>query len=222
MKTKEKQYSELYKTEKKFGRSEFGIMANQSWNEDPKRTLFTISRYKFVSKMFEGKTNCLEVGCADAFATRLVQQTVKNVTVSDFDEILLDDVKSRLNQKWPLKILKHDFVKDGSLKSKKFEAAYALDVLEHIKKKDENLFIKNIKNSLTAKGEVIFGMPSLESQKYASKQSKIGHVNCKNGNELKKVLKTHFKNVFIFSMNDEVIHTGFFPMSNYLLALCCK
>ena len=31
----------------------------------------------------------------------------------------------------------------------------------------------------------------------------------------------HFRNVFIFSMNDEVVHTGFYPMAHYLFALCC-
>jgi len=31
----------------------------------------------------------------------------------------------------------------------------------------------------------------------------------------------HFYNVFLFSMNDEVVHTGFYPMSHYLLAMSC-
>jgi hypothetical protein len=65
-------------------------------------------------------------------------------------------------------------------------------------------------------------MPSLESQTYASPQSKEGHVNCQSGDELKKNLQGYFENVFIFSMNDEVIHTGYYPMAHYLLALCCR
>ena len=76
-KTKEPQYSILYDVEKRHGRSTFGIMANESWNNDPKRTLFTLARYKFVARMLEGKNNALEIGCADAFGTRLLQQTVK-------------------------------------------------------------------------------------------------------------------------------------------------
>jgi len=27
--------------------------------------------------------------------------------------------------------------------------------------------------------------------------------------------------VFVFSMNDEVVHTGFYPMAHYLLAVAC-
>jgi len=63
-------------------------------------------------------------------------------------------------------------------------------------------------------------MPSLESQRYASPQSKAGHVNCKSGPDLKKTMEEYFHSVFLFSMNDEVVHTGFYPMAQYLLALC--
>jgi hypothetical protein len=70
-------------------------------------------------------------------------------------------------------------------------------------------------------GIAIFGMPSLESQSYASPQSKAGHVNCKSGDALRAVLERYFHTVFVFSMNDEVVHTGFYPMAHYLLAVGC-
>src|SRR5262249_47894355 len=34
------------------------------------------------------------------------------------------------------------------------------------------------------------------------------------------LLEKYFAHVFIFSMNDEVVHTGFSPMAHYLFALC--
>jgi len=34
------------------------------------------------------------------------------------------------------------------------------------------------------------------------------------------VMERHFENVFLFSMNDEVVHTGFTPLAHYLFALC--
>jgi hypothetical protein len=37
---------------------------------------------------------------------------------------------------------------------------------------------------------------------------------------LKMLLELYFHNVFIFSMNDEVVHTGYYKMAHYLLALC--
>lgn len=68
---------------------------------------------------------------------------------------------------------------------------------------------------------MIIGMPSHESQAYASPQSKAGHVNCKSGKDLKALMRHYFNQVFLFSMNDEVVHTGFYPMAHYLIAVCC-
>jgi 2-polyprenyl-3-methyl-5-hydroxy-6-metoxy-1,4-benzoquinol methylase len=218
--TVEQQYNALYDVAKKHGISEFGIMANQSWNEDPKRTLFTLSRYKFVSKMLSGLNSVLEIGCADAFGTRLVQQTVKYVTAVDFDPLFIEDVKRRYNKSWPLTYQLHDMLNapvDGT-----YDAAYCLDVLEHILPKDEDLFIRNSIASIGEHGIFIAGMPSIESQLYASKQSKEGHVNCKSGEKFKDDMKKYFHNVFLFSMNDEVVHTGYSPMSQYVIVLCTE
>ena len=37
--------------------------------------------------------------------------------------------------------------------------------------------------------------------------------------EFKRFMQRYFHNVFLFSMNDEVVHTGFYPMAHYLIAL---
>lgn len=219
--TKEDQYSILYDTEKKHGRTIFGFMANESWNCDPKRTLFTLSRYKFVAKMFSGRERVLEIGCADAFGTRIVQQEVKHVVAIDFDRVFIEDIQNRINPHWPLTAFVHDMLA-GPVRDN-FDGVYCLDVLEHIRPVDEDVFMKNLALSLKSKGgAAIIGMPSLESQAYASPQSKAGHVNCKKGPELKKFLEKYFHNVFVFSMNDEVVHTGYSPMANYLLAMATE
>ncbi|HVL13888.1 MAG TPA: methyltransferase domain-containing protein, partial [Gemmata sp.] len=101
-----------------------------------------------------------------------------------------------------------------------FDAAYSLDVFEHIVPDREYDFVRNIARSLTPTGVAVIGSPSLQSQAYASEGSKLGHVNCKDGKEYKRVMEAHFDNVFLFSMNDEVVHTGFSPMAHYLFALC--
>jgi len=218
-KTVESQYEILFDTVKKHGVSEFGLMANESWNQDPRRTLFTLARYKFVAKMFVGKSYVLEVGCADAFGTRLVQQEVANLTAIDIDPVFVADVEKRMNPHWPMEVFQHDMLVGPIAKA--FDAVYALDVIEHIHPSSETQFIKNICRSMHPDGVAIFGAPSLESQIYASPQSSAGHVNCKSGIEFRRGFESFFRNVFLFSMNDEVVHTGFYPMSHYLLALCC-
>jgi hypothetical protein len=75
---------------------------------------------------------------------------------------------------------------------------------------------------LIPEGKAIIGMPSQESQPYASPASKAGHINCKSGPDLVRLLETFFHHVFLFSMNDEMIHTGYHKMAHYVLVLCCQ
>jgi hypothetical protein len=42
--TKEPQYNLLFDVIEKHGVTQLGLMINESWNQDPKRTLFTLAR----------------------------------------------------------------------------------------------------------------------------------------------------------------------------------
>lgn len=218
--TKESQYNKLLDYEEHDGLQKLGLMANQCWEDDPRRFVFMLSRYKFASKILSGYKNVLEVGCGDAFASRIVLQEVKKLTVSDFDPIFIKDILSRNSNKWKLDALNNDFV--AKPVNKKYDGIYSLDVLEHIEKKNEKKFISNIVSSLENNGVLIFGMPTIESQVYASELSKLGHVNCKTAPDLKELMLNYFNTVFIFSMNDEVVHTGFHKMAHYIFAVCCN
>jgi 2-polyprenyl-3-methyl-5-hydroxy-6-metoxy-1,4-benzoquinol methylase len=196
------------------------MVANQIWHDDPRALAFVLARYKFIAKMLNGRHDVAEVGCGDAFGTRIVQQEVDKVTVYDFDPIFIEDIERRADPRWPIAAELHD-VLDGPLPAR-HDAIYSLDVIEHIPVDQERLFLRHLRDSLSEDGVLIIGTPSLESQAYASPQSKIGHVNCKSGRTLKALLEQYFHAVFLFSMNDEVVHTGFYPMAHYLFALCCR
>lgn len=64
-----------------------------------------------------------------------------------------------------------------------------------------------------------FGTPNVTASQYASEKSQEGHINLKSHQSLKELVGGYFKNVFLFSMNDEVVHTGYYPMAHYLLAV---
>ncbi len=219
-KTKEPQYQICLDYRDTRGLERFGLMSSQSWHDDPKRLVFMLSRYKFVAKMLQGAGHVLEVGCADAFGTRIVRQEVEALTAIDFDPVFIDDAKGRDDERWPIELRVHDMLA-GPVPGA-FDAVYALDVLEHIQPADEHPFLTNMMASLKKPGGVcIIGIPSLESQPYASPTSKEGHVNCKTMPDLKATMERYFHNVFMFSMNDEVVHTGYHKMAHYLFALCC-
>jgi cyclopropane fatty-acyl-phospholipid synthase-like methyltransferase len=217
--TKEKQYQIMLEYRRKRGLESMGLMASQAWYDDPKRLAFTLARYKFVAKMLSGFEHVLEVGCADAFGTRVVVQEVKKLTAVDFDAVFIEDTNARMSDRWKFECRVHDML-TGPVAGE-FDGAYALDVLEHITPENEELFLRNMAAPLTANGVMIIGMPSLESQPYASPLSKEGHVNCKTMPDLKSLMQRFFNNVFMFSMNDEVVHTGYHKMAHYLFALCC-
>ncbi|PHR89709.1 MAG: SAM-dependent methyltransferase [Blastopirellula sp.] len=217
--TVEKQYSRLLEVRDMHGQEQLGLMMNQAWFDDPKRLVFTFARYKFVAKMMSGFDHVLEVGCGDAFPSRIVRQSVNKLSITDFDPIFIDDINNRAIEQWSFEnVFVYDLLA-GPLEGA-YNGVYALDVLEHIEEKDEDAFLSNMSAALASDGTMIIGMPSLESQKYASKLSIEGHVNCKTQSDLKKTMERHFQNVYMFSMNDEVLHIGFDKMSQYVIALC--
>lgn len=218
-KTKEAQYQSILEKYKQQGLESLGLMTSQAWDDDPKRLAFTFSRYKFVAKMLSGRKNVLEIGCADAFGTRIVVQEVGSLTAVDFDPIFVADVNQRMRPKWTFRCFQHDML-TGPVPGD-YDGIYALDVLEHVTPADEPKFLRNVVSSLAPHGIAIFGMPSLESQAYASPISREGHVNCKTMPDFRKALENYFFTVLMFSMNDEVVHTGYHKMAHYLFAICC-
>lgn len=190
-----------------------GLMTSYRWAKDPKTVLFQLARYKFVSRMLEGSERVLEVGCADAFGSRLVKQTVKSLTALDIDSQMIEDARKRASAYWDILYVLGDIAAVGK---EQYDAVYCLDVLEHVLPTEEGIFL-----SMLAKAApfAIVGMPSLESQVYASPLSAANHVNCKSAPDLKAAMLKHYKHVLMFSMNDEVVHTGFHKMAHYIFAI---
>lgn len=195
-----------YKRYKDIPPHSLGAMANQLWHEDPKMLGIHLARYKFVAKMLRGKAKVAEVGCGDGFYSHIVRKEVGNLILYDLDPSFNDNAVA-----WDItqESLWHDY-----------KAIYSLDCFEHIASESVDKALLNITLSLSENGTFIIGMPSLESQEYASLSSKHGHVNCMSGDNMKALLDKYFHNVFMFGMNDETIHTGFFPMCHYLIGVC--
>ncbi len=179
------------------------------------------ARYKFAAKMLQGSKRVLEIGCQEGLGTPIIAQIAEQVVATDFYKPHVESCLRRYAKfKTNIEFRGHDIL-DGPVAGG-FDGALSLDVFEHIDPKQEDVYLANVAASLNPHGVFVLGTPSLESQTYASPASKAGHINCKTGEDLRAVCKKHFHQVFMFGMNDEVLHTGFLPMSHYLLALCAE
>ena len=189
------------------------------YSRDPKALAFISSRHKFIGKMIEDKKKVLDIGCGDGFGTTIVSQFVKKIIGIDYYQTHIEEAKKSFEKNFNnIKFFAKNIF-DIDYKNY-FDAAYSTDVLEHINKKEEVNFMRSTCKALKSDGIFIVGMPSIESQKYASAVNKKEHINCKTGKSLKKFCEKFFKSVFLFSMNDEVVHTGFTPMSQYIICIC--
>lgn len=175
---------------------------------DPAHVGFQFARYKFVAKMLHGFGNVLEVGAGDGIISQVVARAVGALVVTDLRPAY--------------GVIQHDMVAAPAVDPwrRPFDAVFALDVLEHVDFLNEGAFLRNICDSLTPHGTCIIGMPSAESQLFASPGSQAEHVNCKTEEGLRKTMAEHFHAVYLFGMNDEVLHTGFGAMCHYRFALC--
>jgi SAM-dependent methyltransferase len=194
-----------------------GPWASDDLINDPKRLSFVLARYKFVSKILEGKNTVLEIGCGDGFGLPVVAASVGHLYATDWDPRPLENTRRRLGHISNVTYLEHDHTSSPAAVAA--DAAYSVDVIEHIEPTMETVFLENIAKILPNNGVLLTGTPNLTAAEYASPQSKAGHINLKSHDGLRELVSQYFDNVFMFGMNDEVVHTGYGPMCHYIWAL---
>lgn len=198
-----------------------GPITSYSYRTDPKCLSFVLARYKFCAKMLSGKRHVLEIGCGDAFGTPLVAQAVEQVTATDWDPRLIEDNTERMAFLSNCTFKVHD-ITTGEIflpTAVPFDGIYSLDVIEHLDPENADLFMLNSCNTLSENGICIVGTPNVTAAAYASPVSQTGHINVMSANGLESLMSRYLKTVLMFSMNDEVVHTGFQGMAHYLFAV---
>lgn len=195
-----------------------GSPTSYSLVNDPKHIVFVLSRYKFVAKMLKGKQTVLELGAGDGIGLPLIAKEVGHMYTIDWEEKPLESIRRRLIPHFDnVTLMCMDPTKDKL--GLKVDAIFNIDFLEHIEPALENQLMENIVQALPENGVFITGTPNISSEKYASESSRIQHINLKGMESLKALMEKHFHNVFMFGMNDEVLHTGFGPMCHYIWSI---
>src|SRR5437016_1474687 len=115
-----------------------GRASSAAYRNDPKMIAFMAARYKFVSKMVSGLPTVLEVGCGDGFGAALVAAEVGRLLATDIDSDTITDNSARLRFLSNVSFEYFDFRK--SRYPQTVDAAYAIDVIEHIFPEEETTF----------------------------------------------------------------------------------
>lgn len=194
-----------------------GPWASYSMVHDPKHLCFVLARYKFCSKMLEGKKRVLEIGCGDGLGAPIVAGAVGHLHCLDWEP---RNIKGNARRCSFLKNVTYEYL-DASRQviNGTYDACFHIDVLEHLDPRDEKALMANTCQALTEDGVLIIGTPNKTAARYATKRSSSQHINLKTSEALRCLMEKYFKNCFMFSMNDEVVHTGYAPMAHYLFAI---
>ena len=217
MKMTEKELWDIYGKPQKEESVTIGPHSSYQLNHTPRRILFSLSRYKFATKLIGEGKKVLELGCSDGLGTYLLAEFNKEVVGVDFDKDVIDWAKNNISKE-NVKFINDDFLgKSYDL----FDAVVAFDVIEHIYKRNEENFFQSLCNNLTFDGISIIGTPNITASKYSSKVVNDAHVNLYSAERLKTSMENYFNKVFLFSSNDELIHTGFSKMAQYIIIIGC-
>jgi len=185
---------------------------------DPKRLAFVLSRYKFAAKMTGRQRRVLELGCSEGLGTPILAEFATHYTGVDMDRSAIATAKENWESD-KCRFVEADFL---GQKLGTFDSVISLDVIEHIHREYEPLFFETVAKNLDEDGICLIGTPNVTSSAYASPASQRGHVNLYDAARLEAAMRTLFHNVFVFGLNDEIVHTGFAPMSHYLMCLGCS
>jgi 2-polyprenyl-3-methyl-5-hydroxy-6-metoxy-1,4-benzoquinol methylase len=194
------------------------FLAGQLLNH-PRHLLFVLSRYKFAARMLPPleKVDVLELGCGEGFGALLLAEGGHRVLGVDADTAAIE-VAQRTFTRPGLQFEAADFL-GRRFDERPFRAVVSLDVIEHIPAELEDAYFWTMMANLSDDGICIIGTPNEHAQAYASPQSRAGHVNLYTAERLTAAVGRYFQNTFVFGMNDEVVHTGFYPMAHYLFVV---
>lgn len=194
-----------------------GALTSYSLLNDPKHMCFVLSRYKFCAKILDEKKHILEIGCGDGFGTPIVAQGADYLLAIDITSELIESNKKRLGNLLNIEFKTLNICTETP--GTRFDGVFSIDVIEHLDPHLEEQFMINSCKSLRKNGICIIGTPNISASKYATERSRVQHINLKSHKTLKNLMKKYFENVLMFSMNDEVLHTGYYPMGHYIFGV---
>lgn len=186
------------------------------FEKDLLRLLIRLARYKFVARQITKSDSILEVGSGSGVGTIFLGQHAKEAVGIDIKSTEVEEANS-VNRRENVRFICADFFNHEF--ESKFDAIVSLDVIEHLGEENTDVFLAKIAKTLKENGYCIIGTPSLYSWEHQSDLSKASHEKCYDLPELRELVEKYFGRTLVFSMNDEMVHTGYYKMAWYYYVL---
>jgi hypothetical protein len=158
-------------------------MTRRFWHEDPARLVITLASYRLVAALMGGRHDVAEFGCANPFGARLTLPQFKKLTLFDPRRAVVDDLQLRFQGDGRFEARVHD-IRSGPL-PRRVDSAYSIDFLQYVSPDDEDIFIRNMRDSLPREFDfLLIGSPTLDGKAdIAAAQTNVVHLT---GVELNK------------------------------------
>jgi len=198
-----------------------GFIFGRDLESDPLMTSIKLARFKFVAKMLSPNDRVLDLGCGSGYCSYFYSRVAKEVVGVD----LFSDI-AQAQHKYPgdnLRFVTGDVLNlPREVAASPFDAVVSTDVIEHFSREDGERIIASSQRLLSDRGMMIIGTPNKFSSAYRSQQSRAAHIHEYEPDELRELCERYFKRTLLFSMNDEVVHTGFSKLAWFVFVLGFK
>ena len=178
--------------------------------------LIKLARYKFIARLLKRTDTVLEVGSGTGIGSIFISQHTKYVTgvepgIADFEAAKAMNRRDNVE-------FQNDSIFDFCPNTA-FDAVIAVDVIEHFDINDGRRLLVAMQKNCKPDGVIIVGSPSVYSFPYQGANSQAAHIHCYDQAELVALMDEMFSRTFVFSMNDEIVHTGHPKMAWYYFAV---
>ena len=192
------------------------------FNENPLDFFIILARYKFGTRFIKKTHKVIDVGCGHGLGSVFLSKYANEIIGVDLDKDLVETNNSNYKKIKNLQFKEFNLLKPSKSFANKFDVVVSMDVIEHFKKNKLGTVVDSYYNLLNSDGFAIIGTPNIASRPYASQRRLDTHEFEFTRDEFEKTLSKKFKNVFIFSMTDEVVSTSFPNMAWFFIAICTK
>lgn len=192
------------------------------FDRNPLMATIKLARYKFTSKMLSSSDHVLDIGCGSGQGSLFYSQYCSRVLGLDFN---LDyvDLWEQIEEKNPnVEFRVNDIFEGMDYKNFDPTGIACLDFIEHFSESQGDEIIRQFSCALEPGGLLVLGSPSVFSSQYRASHNVEQHLHEYEPDDLKALVSRYFSRSFLFSMSDEVVHTGFNKLSWYSFVVAVR